>query len=299
MTTPLENLKSRIARAHEPNFSWEEGKHPRAKDGEWTSGQSGAGASPAKQPSRAKRIGKAALHAPLHVEHWAKKTAKGAIDYVGNLWKDSGSGWDKESKPINPESIAGKTIKGVKMAGSAILKTSFLPWIAGEKAVEGVARAKGMSNEDAAKLRTLVTCYDALNCKAITLGLHMAGMPVAAGASVWFPTASMAYLAHAAVSDHKAVIKAASVGIQKAAKHLGLESLAMPAAAYFSADDGGNVNARATMAVGVLADAIKKHSGSDWYFALLAHAMDHAKNAAQAVKLADVAFNQSGGQAGQ
>jgi hypothetical protein len=275
---------------------WDEAKHPRAKDGKFGHG---SGSSKAMHGLRAKIAKfrqspgkmKAIARAPLHAEHAVKTAAKAAIKTISDLWKDSGAGYNKSSRPLDPDSIAGKTVNGVKFVGKLAMKTAFLPWIAGEKAVEGVARAKGLSDEEAAKVRTLVTCYDAMNCKAIVLGCHAAGMRGLAAASVWFPTASMAYLAHATAKDFPAVQKAAAVGIRKAAESIGRTHKRLKEAMEFAADADMGLDARAREAVGALADAIKAHSGSDYYYALLANAMDYADSAPQAVALADSVFN--------
>jgi spore maturation protein SpmB len=303
--TPIQKLQERMRR-NRLNFDYNPNE-PRVASGpgggRWTSGGASqppitggiAGNEGASKPSvglrqkwrgmTAKQKGSAALHAPLHLEHAIKAGAKGAVGMIGDLWKSSGAGWNTQAVAKKMDGIAGKTVKGVAFVGKAAMKAAFLPWIACEKAVEGVARAKG----------TLVTCYDAVNCKAIALGFHAAAMPGAAAASIWFPTASMAYLAHAAVKDFPAVRKAAATGIKNAKSAIG--RVANKAGLNFSADGDGGMDANANAAVGVLADALKAHGGSDWYWALLSEAMSNAGSASEAVALADRAFNASRGKA--
>lgn len=301
-------MQGNLAAEQFDSAHWEESKHPR-NHGKWTDGAGSSRTTSAPKTIRqrlkqkwgettGKQKLKAAVHSPLKVEHAVKAGMKGFAEYARDLWKGSGSDWDKPSKPIDPSGLAGKVIGGMKMASKGVLKLAFVSWIAGQKAVEAVARAKGMSAEDAAKLRTLVTCYDAVNCKAIVAGLHMSGVGAALAApSTFIPTASVAYLAHAAATDFPAVKKAATDGVKKAAKAImsGYETPHGPSA-YFEAsatDEEKGVDAKAKRAVGVLADAIKKHSGSSWYFALLSEAMEVAESAEQATEIAGKAFTQT------
>jgi len=214
-----------------------------------------------------------AIELPYHVEHFVagkiKSAAKSALGYLQNKLNIAKAG----GKP----SIAGKVAHGVTVLAVTGLKAAYLPWIAGEKAVEAVARAKGLSADEAAKVRSLVTCYDAINCKAMFLGLEHAGLQHAAKASLFIPTASVAYLG---TQGTLAVARAASNAVKsvaggvKAKLHLSLA-------------------ANATDAVGTLADAIKAHGGDDWYFALLVNAMQRSHSTEQAVALADQAFSRN------
>lgn len=323
--TPIQKLQARMRLAFDAG--WEESKHPRAKDGKFGKGSGGASAKGSAdwiaEPKAAigqiaakvkqkwnqttpKQKVSAVVRAPLHAEHAVKHGIKSLAEHAyevatGDLEAEPGTpGWHEQQAARGKfsKSLGGKVVNGVKMASSGVLKLAFLPWIAGEKAVEGIARAKGMSDEDAAKLRTLVTCYDALNCKAIALGCHAAMMPGLAAASIWFPTASMAYIAHAAAKDRPAVIKAARAGITKAKAAIGRTTKRLKDGLEFAAEEtpnsGATMVSKVRQSIGLLADAIKAHSGSDMYYALLAEAMDNAEGAAEAVQLADWAFRQVG-----
>lgn len=244
-----------------------------------------AGAAAGAIASKLKSVAAKTAWAPYHLEHAATKGIKALAAYAADVAKSGGSGYDKPG--MNPDSLAGKTIGGLKMAAASTLKVAYAPWIAGAKAVEGVARAKGLSSEEAAKVRTLVTCYDAINCKAIVLGLEHAGMTKAAGLSTLIPTASVAYLVHAGATDFPAVMRAAKVGIANAAASLKSGVGKVRGKLGLSRDDD------ATAVVGTLADAVKAHSGDAFYWALLCAAMDEADSADEAVTLADKAYTTS------
>lgn len=258
--------------------------------GKFASG-GGSGAGSSSLVSKIKGVAKKAVWLPHHIEHAAKAGMAAVYNTAKDAIKGGGAGYSKPDFKLNPAGLAGKTIGGLKMAGIGVLKVAYSPWIAGAKAVEAVARAKGLSAEDAAKVRALTTAYDCVNCKAVVYGLHAIGMPHAAGLSTLIPTASVAYLAGSLAKNPKLVGGLAKQAVMKAvgAVHEGVSRSHMPAAAYFSRT-GGSVDAKAKAAVGVLADAVKAHSGDDWYFALLTNAMDHSGNAAGAVALADKAL---------
>lgn len=235
-------------------------------------------------PSKLKQLGTKALWLPYHVERAVKTGVKSAVNYVhqiatGEIRVD---GVNLTAPTTSPETgisrLAGKTVGSVKFVGKTALKIAYSPWIAGAKAVEGIARAKGLSNEDAAKVRALVTCYDCVACKAVVAGLHAVGMPHLAGMSTLVPTASLAYIAASTARNPLIVAKAASVAIRRLAGKV-KGSLGLSRAE----DD-------ARSSVGQLADAIKRHAGNDYYFALICQAIDQSDNMADAIDLADRAF---------
>jgi len=264
----------------------------------------GASGLKAKAGRIARRVGKAAVWLPYHAEHaakagiaalatHAKEIATGRMESL-TAPGTQGAADNAARADAWAKSMGGKTIKGLKMAGVGVLKLAYAPWISGAKAVEAVARAKGLSPEDAAKLRTLTTAYDCVNCKAVVYGLHAVGMPGLAAVSTLIPTASVAYLAGSLAKNPRIVGGLAKAAVMKVAGAVGSAHAHTTAAGYFSRGGTGDVNIRARAAVGTLADAIKAHSGDDWYWAVLTAAMDHSSNPAQAVAIADKASKDIG-----
>jgi SPP1 gp7 family putative phage head morphogenesis protein len=229
------------------------------------------------------------VEAPIHLEHKIKDlaigAAKGAISHLQDVVKAGGASALEKSK--GPSPFAAKLGKGAKMVATAGLKIAYAPWIAGQAAVERVALAKGLSKEAAAKVRTIATGYDLIGCKAVFLGLEHAGFPGLAAKSMFIPTASTLYLAHATATNPIAVIKAAGKAIGDV-KKMGVKGSVRALGKWL-------VNA-ATSAidkvVGVLADAMQRHEGDDWYFALLTEAMGEADSVPDAVKMAERAYDQ-------
>lgn len=212
------------------------------------------------------------LELPVRAEH--------AI--TGKLKGLAGKAIDWLSSPavmrtaINPKTvvIAGKIGGGLRVVGKLGVKAYFAPWIAGRNAVIAVAKAKGLSDLETKRISAICSCYDALGCKSLFLGLEHAGFPHLAGASVFIPTASVAYLAASTVKNPMAVLRAAKTAIISVKRGL-KDSFEM---------------SREMDAVGVLADALKRHAGDDWFYALLCTAMEGADNASNVVALAEKAL---------
>lgn len=180
-------------------------------------------------------------------------------------------------KKLPGSGIAGTVGHGVKVVGGLGAKAYFAPWLAGQRAVAAVAKAKGLSDLETKRLTAICACYDAINCKAVFLGLEHSGLPHVAAASLFFPTASIAYLAHATATDFPAVARAAKAAVISAKRTIS-DSFKL-----FRDDD-------ATKAVGILADALKKHAGDEFFSACLPVAMDQSNNASDAVALAEKAL---------
>jgi hypothetical protein len=242
--------------------------------------------------SKLAQAGKAAIWLPHHIEHAIKAGVTKGIGHIQDLLKAGSAGWNTKATGLDPASIAGKTINGVKFAASSALKVAYAPWIAGAKAVEAVAKAKGLSDADAAKVRSLTTCYDCIACKAIVLGFEHAGLAHIGALSTLVPTASAAYLA-VSTAQHPIVVgklaaKAVVNVVGKAGKALVGGNANKHGVSLFSRTDD-----QAKQSVGVLASAVKKHAGNDWFFSLLTQAMSHAKSAPEAVAIAEKAFKKN------
>lgn len=280
---------------------FEEDKHPRASDGKFGSG-GGSGSHASEKPSdksgtetdkpeKSLKESKAlhALELPVKVEHAighaVKSGATSAIDYVRSKLSSGAS------DPGKLANIAGKIGGGVSVIASAGLKTGlkvyFASWVATQSAVKAVAKEKGLSEADATRVQSICSCYDAIACKAVFLGLEHSSLKHLAGASLFVPTASVCYLAYSAARNPIATSRAAAGAVKAVAAKFksgadktlkGMEKIGLAAP---------DVDAEATASVGILANAIKRHSGDDWFFAVLPWAMELAGNAKDAVALAE------------
>jgi hypothetical protein len=207
------------------------------------------------------------LELPVKLEHAVVgKLKQAAQTVVGKLG-------------ISASPVSGKIGNGVKVVGGKLASVYFASWIAGRNAVAAVAHAKGLSDLEIKRLTAICSCYDALNSKAIFAGLEHSGFPGLAGASLFVPTASVAYLAHATISNPMAVMKAAKAAVMSAKRGI-KDSFEM------------SRNMDAENAVGILADALKRHAGDELFAAILPQAMERSNNVNDAVALAEKALNE-------
>lgn len=207
------------------------------------------------------------LELPVRAEHAVIGKLKSVAAAVVNKFGSSTT--------ANP--ALGALAHGLKTVGGVAGKAYLATWIAGRSAVASVARAKGLSELETKRLTAICSCYDALNCKAVFLGLEHAGLPGLAGASLFIPTASVAYLAYSTASNPLAVMRAAKTTVMNAKR--GFQEATEMAR-----------NALVENSVGILADALKRHAGDDTFFAILPLAMEQTNNAAAAVQLAERAY---------
>jgi hypothetical protein len=244
---------------------------PREEDGRFGSG-GGTGEHAAPADSQLTGRGISLLEMPVHIEHAiagkVKAASKAATDWLG-----SKTGMDAVAG--GGSGIVGKLGHGVSVIGKLGVKASFAGWIAGQSAVEAVAKAKGLNAGDVARVKAICSCYDAIACKGVFLGLEHAGMHELAAASGFIPTASVAYLAYSAATNPVAVCKAASRAVKSAVAKL---------------RGGKSIETESEDAVGLLADAIQRHSGDDWFFALLPEAMEVAGSMTEAIAIAEEAY---------
>lgn len=178
--------------------------------------------------------------------------------------------------PDPPRTAAAKAYQASRWAIGKMMASYSI----GEAAVEKVAMARGMSPDEAQRVRSICTTLDHAAVKAVGLPLHLAGAvgPIAETAIGFTPLASVSYLAASAARNPILTIKAAMSAIRE---HISKKS-----------KDGASKDD--TPAVNAIADALDAHDGDDWYFALLSAAMDACEgDAGAAVEVADKAYKKN------
>lgn len=240
---------------------------------------------------------------PVKLEHAVmgavKDGAASAISYLKDIWGagGTGAGLAMAGAIAAGAGVATAITGGLKMIANGGLKLYFISWVAGNKAVEEIARAKdfqniwkGLSENEISRVKAITAGYDVLACKPIFLGLEHLGMPHLAAASLFVPTASISYIAHAVATNPLAVVKAAGNAVKAVSGKVGHLFKVDPNAA--KAFDPVDTNA----AVVKLCDAAKAHAGNDWYFAILPECIEysgeHGGGIGQAIAMADVAINE-------
>lgn len=244
---------------------------------------------------------------PVKLEHAVMGAVKaGALKSIGfmkDIWSGGGAASEAGAKLGAAAGTAIAIGTGLKAIAKGGAKLYFVSWIAGNKAVEGIARAKdfdaweggsevqireimqkGLSEGEVARVKAITAGYDILASKPIFLGLEHMGMPHLAAASLFVPTASVAYIAHATVTNPLAVAKAAGNAVKSVA------SLFKPKPG--KAFDPADTNA----AVAELCDAAKRHKGDDFFFAILPECIEysgeHGGGITEAIQLAEAVLKE-------
>lgn len=220
------------------------------------------------------------------VTHAVTHAAKAMVSYVQELAQGGPALEAAQSAPHG--SIIGKVATGVNLLAKGGMKAAFLPWIAGNKAVELVARAKGieeiavkgLSEPEVSRVKSICAGYDVLACKAVFLGLEHTSLKHLASASTFIPMASTAYLAYSTATNPIATWKAAKGAVKSVA-----DKFRKPKKSFDPTDTKD--------AVAKLCDAAKAHSGDDYFFACLTEAIEetgeHGGDIADAIELAEAA----------
>lgn len=180
----------------------------------------------------------------------------------------------------------------VQKVVSATIKTAFAVWTAGQAMAERVAKERGATPEQAAKIRATLATADLVAFKAAKVGAFSgvpgAGMATAISGSI--PVASAGYLAYSTATNPLATYRAAKGLVRDAVSKLrGTKKSEQRPAFKPSVTQIGN----ASPDVDTLANALAAHDYTDWYTALLCAALDETGNATEAVQVADVVYAQN------
>jgi DNA topoisomerase-1 len=130
-------------------------------------------------------------------------------------------------------------------------KAAFVTWTAGQAFAERVARERGATDEEARRLRGVLSALDVTSFKPISIAASASGVGAGALLGVSFvPPASAAYLAYSTARDPAATYRAAKSAVASVFSVTGRTQFALN-----SADD--------------IVTALERHEYDDWYVALL------------------------------
>jgi SPP1 gp7 family putative phage head morphogenesis protein len=183
-------------------------------------------------------------------------------------------------------SVSSRLPPWVQRWTAKLTKAAFVLTVAGNKAVQAVAKERGLSPEKIAKLSKVVGTVDVATGGSRAGGIATAvGLGALALPASLVPWGSVSYLAYSTARNPLATLRAARNGIQSAVRKLrGGSKSAIPAT-----NDATTCNLSQSD-IETIEDALSAHDYSDWYVALLHCALDHApKDVHEAITLANAA----------
>lgn len=154
---------------------------------------------------------------------------------------------------------------------------AFITWKTGQALAEKVAQERGATEEEARRLRGVLSSIDMTSFKPLSYGLHVSGVStVTLGLTSLIPPATASYLAYSTAKNPLATARAAGKLVKETAQNLHKKlyvTLNTPEA--WSA---------------LIYDSLKQHNFSDWYIALLSAAMDGTQGCYEALEIANKAW---------
>ncbi len=191
--------------------SFDEFKHPRDQGGQFAESE---GRNVAQESSEPEKGGWTV--AEIGAAAWDDLRKLGAsaaaLENAVKEWVESGIEKNVARLPDKVQ-IA---VKGVWRAIRLGSKVAFATYTAGQNLAEEVAKARGATPEQAARLRAVLSAVDIATFKPISIGMSMAVGPAGAGAASFVPVGSATYLAWSTARDPLAVYAAAKVSVRKA-----------------------------------------------------------------------------------
>ena len=169
----------------------------------------------------------------------------------------------------------------VQKAVTGALAVMFSGWTASQKFAEQIAREKGASEEDAAKIRSTLASWDtALYYPTMIATAPMGG---AVGAATWVvPPVTGLYLLHSTAVHPVATALAAFHLASQAAHTIG----------HVVNTHTVQLSSSANTPQMALADALEKHGFDDWYTAILHGAILATKNCRKALQVAEKVYQE-------
>jgi SPP1 gp7 family putative phage head morphogenesis protein len=184
--------------------------------------------------------------------------------------------------------VSGKIPPAIKNAVVKITKTYYMTFVMGNKAVQAVARERGLPQDRVAKLAKAVTAVDlALGGSRAAGAAAAVGLAPLAVPAAFVPWGSVGYLAYSSVRHPLATLRAAKKAIQGAV-HKVASGIVRTGVKLLS---GVSLNSKADDAARI-EQALADHEYSDWYFALLLSACDSTKKLSDAINLANSAYEE-------
>lgn len=289
-------LRSSLVPSHIRKL-WQEQQHPRDNAGKFGSGGASTATHDAASAKLASTTAGSDKAASLGSKSWAAcqqsfAWVKGKEHQVAGYLKGKAEGGLQKLSPRG-QAIALGTLRAATIG----LKATFVTYTAGQAFCEQIAKAKGLSNEQAQALRGAVTGWDVAMYKPVSIALAASGAGSAALPVSFIPIGSAAYIAHSVATNPRAVLKAATSTIMATAKRLGIEL--HDAAGHMDAlsmvkrlgiGEDASRDALEALADGLLAAGDRY----DEYAALIAAGRDLTGDLGQAVELADAAMQEGG-----
>jgi hypothetical protein len=186
--------------------------------------------------------------------------------------------------------VAARIPEPVKKVAGAMTTAAFLPAVAGNRAVQAVARERGFTEDQVGRLAKAVATVDVATGGSRAAAVAAAvGLPGAALPAAFVPWGSTGYLAYSTARNPAATFRAAKKGIAAAVAKVKTKlTRGAPAVSTANQDDGEDTIRRET--VELLAEALAGHGWDEWYEALLYAALDETTDPAEAVRLADATY---------
>lgn len=258
--------------------SWDESRHPR-NHGKFSSKPGSSGATldrgesnPQKGRLILRRAGKSGIHVFEQIGHSAAHLERVVSEYIS-------SGIGERVARLSPKMQS--LIKGVWHAIRLGSKALFATFTAGQALAERVARERGATPEQAAKLRAVLSTIDIASFKPVSAGVAAAAGASLAAALSFVPLGSMTYLAYSMATDPLAIMRAAR-RLVAGAMNRGHAVKAM----------GGQE--QTVLLAESLYDALAAHDFADDYFAVLLAALDATGNVGEAIRVAGEASSSNG-----
>jgi SPP1 gp7 family putative phage head morphogenesis protein len=182
-------------------------------------------------------------------------------------------------------SVSSRLPPWVQRWTAKLTKAAFILPVLTNKAIQAVAKERGLSPERVAKLSKMVGTVD-----VTTGGSRAAGVAAAVGLGALalpaslVPWGSVSYLAYSTARNPLATLRAARNGIQSAVRKLKGSKTTVPATNESSTHNVSQSD------IEVIEAALSAHDYSDWYISLLYCALDNVPNDVhEAIALADAA----------
>lgn len=272
---------------HSGNLPFSQRFEIRITDGKVTFDTHSGGESSPHIIGVAKRLG-------VTVNQFCATGAGGGVDAScgkGTSETTGGSG-EAGAKPGLLGRAIAKLPMPVQKVLTAVKTVAFAGYIAGNKAVQAVARERGLSDEKIASLSTRVAWADAAMGGTRAAGVMAAiGLPMLAAPASMMPWGSLGYLAGSTLANPKATWRATKDGIRTGLATLRAAKDGIAAMRSKHADKlTGNMVLNTQARVALIAEALESHDYDDWYQALLSAAFDQVNSLEDAIGLANTFY---------
>lgn len=222
---------------------------------------------------------------------------KGEGPRGGKIWTRGGDSKEPEKKPeagkgglsAKAAALFDRLPTWVTKPAKVITKAAYAIQIGANKAVQAVAKERGLSEEQVNRLAAVVATADIALGGSRSAGAATAvGLGALAAPAAFVPWGSVGYLAYSTARNPLATLRAARNGIRAVAGKLRRKKGEAPVTQHAETDD-----------LRLLAGALAAHAGEDWFEALLFAALDESGSVEEAIRLAEAAHEELESPAGE